>query len=320
MQAIFAHLAAHNVTVDMIVQDVGHDQHTDISFTVPDSDLQSTLEAVHEAVAILGPVKVTSESGVAKVSVVGLGMAHQSGVANRMFQALARERINIQMITTSEIKISALIAGADSTRALRALHQAFELHHTPADAAAYPDGSFPARPKRNVDEIIRRLGSIDLEELFLDGIDLDTSQGRITLIGIPDVPGVAAAIFDEVARDNIFVDMIVQSYSGLGNASLSFTVPSTDVQKSLLAVKRASDHYAFQGVEHQKQVAKLSVSGIGLRSHTGVAVRMFQALGEAGVNLDLINTSEVRVNTLVAVERGREGLAVLERAFADVLR
>jgi aspartate kinase len=320
MHELCSRLAQRNVTIDMIVQDVGHDQHTDISFTVPDSDLRVALAAVDEAVVVLGPVQVTSDAGLAKVSIVGQGMFRQAGVANRMFRALADEQINIQLITTSEIKISALVAGEDALRALRAVHNAFDLHRPPADAVERVAGTIPRRIHRNVEDVVRRLGSIDMEELFLDGIELDATQGRVTLTGIPDIPGMAAAIFDEVARDQILVDMIVQSYSGLGSASLSFTAPSSTIETCVRAARRVTHRYPVRSIESQTHVAKLSVSGIGLRSHTGVATRMFKALGEAGINLDLINTSEVRVNAIVAAEKGREGHAALERAFADVLR
>ena len=204
-------------------------------------------------------------------------------------------------------------------RALRAVHRAFELDQPPPPAVKVPDGS-TERSARDVADVARRLGGVDMEDLFLDGIRLDMSQGRITVNGIPDRPGVAAAIFDEVAREKVVVDMIVQSYSGLGRASLSFTVPSVDLDRCVNCVKRLASEHQLGPVEHQIAVAKLSVSGLGLRSHTGVAVRMFQALGEAGINLDLINTSEVRVNTLVEARRGEQGLRVLEDAFQDVLR
>ncbi|HEY6563512.1 MAG TPA: aspartate kinase, partial [Pirellulaceae bacterium] len=122
---IFSRIARHQITVDMIVQDVSHEGLANVSFTVPRSELTAALEAVDEAIAALGPIHISCDSQVAKVSVVGLQIARQPGVAQRMFRALADEGINIQMITTSDIKISALVGGEDALPALRAVHRAF---------------------------------------------------------------------------------------------------------------------------------------------------------------------------------------------------
>ena len=109
----------------MIVQNVSEAGHADISFTVPRDEMQITLEAVQEAIDSLGAGRITHDDNVSKVSVVGLGMAHQTGVAEKMFAALAAEKINIQMISTSEIKISVVIDLAKGEDAARAIHAAF---------------------------------------------------------------------------------------------------------------------------------------------------------------------------------------------------
>ena len=118
----------------MIVQNVGQGGKANISFTVPATELDMTLDAVREATAELPVDDISSDDQVSKVSVVGLGMAQQTGVANRMFRALANSDINILMITTSEIKISALVSREQSLAALRAVHQAFSLQDRPAGA------------------------------------------------------------------------------------------------------------------------------------------------------------------------------------------
>ena len=159
-----------------------------------------------------------------------------------------------------------------------------------------------------------------MEEMFLDGIELDQAQGRVTVAGIPDVPGVAATIFDQLTLERIFVDMIVQSYPLGGMANLSFTVPSGKVPESVAAVQRVGTSCEFRKISSEKSVAKLSVSGIGLRSHTGVAIRLFQALAEAKINVNMVSTSEVRINVVVDAANGPRGRACLEAAFADVLR
>ncbi|MDH7499006.1 MAG: aspartate kinase [candidate division NC10 bacterium] len=124
---IFGRVAEANIVVDMIIQNISQDGHTDISFTVPKPDLKKTLEIVHEVAKELGVDTVLSDEKIAKVSIVGVGMRSHSGVASAMFSALGKEGINIQMISTSEIKISCVIDSKYTELAVRALHDAFRL-------------------------------------------------------------------------------------------------------------------------------------------------------------------------------------------------
>jgi aspartate kinase len=160
-----------------------------------------------------------------------------------------------------------------------------------------------------------------MEDLTIDGIDLDSTQARVTIAGVPDQPGIAAKVFEDVAAAGVFVDMIVQSHPSLGgSATLSFTVPQNQLTRSVEAAKRIAQNLGCRDVSSSPIIAKLSVSGVGLRTHTGVAIRMFKALAEAGINLEMINTSEVRVNVVVEGAAGEKGLKQLQAAFADVMR
>jgi aspartate kinase len=314
---IFARIAARNVSVDMIVQNVGAAGKADISFTVTKNELRATLEATQEALQTLGAGAVNHNDNVAKVSVVGLGMARQTGVAQRMFRALADAAVNIQMITTSEIKISVLVERAVATQALRTVHEAFRLEQPPP-AAAVAAGPVAAGAV-NAADVVERLQGVDMEDLFIDDISMDDTQARVTITGAPDKPGIAAKVFEEVAAAGIFVDMIVQSHTGHGQASLTFTVPQDRLADAIGVAERVARGFACHGVTHSPHVAKLAVSGVGLRSHTGVAIRMFKALAEAGINIDLINTSEVRVNIVVDGAAGKRAFERLNAAFADVM-
>ncbi|MFM8252830.1 MAG: aspartate kinase [Planctomycetota bacterium] len=316
---IFSRIAAANISVDMLVQNIGESGKADISFTVPRNELRQTLEAAEQALKELGAGQVTHDLNVAKVSVVGVGMARQTGVAERMFRALADANINIHMITTSEIKISVLVDREQAATALRIVHQAFRLDATPSQLNPCDTAGGAAR---GVDaaEVIAGLQGLDMEELFISDIELDESQARVTIAGAPDKPGIAAKVFEEIAAGGIFVDMIVLSHAGHNGAGLSFTVPQARLQEALQIAQRVATSFACQGVTSCPAVAKLSVSGVGLRSHTGVAIRMFRALSEAGINLDMISTSEVRVNVVVDGKSGVTGRQRLEAAFADVRR
>jgi aspartate kinase len=160
-----------------------------------------------------------------------------------------------------------------------------------------------------------------MEELTIDDISLDQSQARITICGVPDSPGVAATVFREVAAAGILVDMIVQSCDRPGGrADLTFTAPHERLEESLQVARRLAERFACREVTSSPRVAKLSVSGVGLRSHTGVATRMFRSLAEVGVNVEMINTSEVRVNVVVDGAAGEKSLEALKSAFANVMR
>jgi len=293
--AIFSKIAEQVISVDMIVQNIGAEGIADISFTVDHDDLPVTLKAVSTAAEQLGAEGVVHDDDVAKVSIVGLGMAKQTGVATRMFRALADAEINIAMISTSEIKVSVLVARGQGVAALRTVHQAFELDKPPGNGAPAP----LVKPTRSNDAvaIISRLQK--MEELAIDDIALDESQARLTVSQVADRPGLAAAIFDAVAEAGIFVDMIVQSFGRQGKANLSFTVPQTQYEKSLQLLKPLAAKLKCGPVTSSPRVAKLAVSGIGMRSHGGVAIRVFESLARSGINVDMINTSEVRVNVVV---------------------
>ncbi|MBI2824267.1 MAG: aspartate kinase [Planctomycetia bacterium] len=321
--ALFSKIAAQNISVDMIVQNVGAEARADISFTVPRDELVATMQAVEAAAAELGAEDFSRDENVSKISVVGLGMATQTGVAQKMFRALSEAGVNIQMITTSEIKISVLVGRDQATAALRAVHRAFELEKEPGSAG----GAVTAEPARaaNANDIVARLrGNMvarlqGMEDLTIDDIALDETQARVTITGVPDVPGLAAEVFERIAAGNIFVDMIVQSLGRAGHANLSFTVPQAHLDRALAVSRETSARLGCGPVTSAPKVAKLSVSGIGMRSHTDVAIRMFRALAAEGINVAMINTSEVRVNVVVDGAAGPKGLECLTKAFADAL-
>ncbi len=313
--AIFSKLASVNVAVDMIVQNPGADGSADISFTVLEDDLPKALAAVKKAADELGAEDVLHDASVSKVSIVGLGMATQTGVADRMFRALADERINIEAITTSEIKVSVLVKREQALAALRAVHSEFELDRPPRDRVAYGDRQAATRRADAVD-IVARLQR--MEDLTIESVSLDESQAQMTLFDVPDRPGISARIFEAIAAENILVDMIVQSIGRDGLADISFTVPRSELEHARQVLKSLSAELGGE-VRVETAVAILTVKGIGIRSHTGVGLRMFKALAEAGINVEMVSTSEIRVNVVVEADKGEAGLAALKAAFADVL-
>ena len=313
---LFSKIAAKKIGMDMIVQNVAAEGHTDISFTVLKEELPATLKSVEEGVEEVGAAGFDYEDEVSKISVVGLGMKDQSGVAEKMFRVLAEKGINILMITTSEIKISVLVERHDALEALRAVHAEFGLDREPPGAAeSREQPAHPVAPANTVDLVARLQG---LEDLIIEHISLDDSQARVTLVEVPDTPGLAAQVFAEIADAGILVDMIVQSMGRAGHANLSFTVPRADLERSLKLATELSEGFGSPPPTNSPQVAKLSVTGTGMRSHTSVATRMLKSLADAQINVDMISTSEVRLNVVVDGPHGQKGLEELNREFADV--
>lgn len=321
--AVFSKLAAVNVAVDMIVQNAGADGSADISFTVLEDDLQKALAASNKAAAELGAQGVQHDASLSKVSIVGLGMATQTGVADRMFRALADEGINLEAITTSEIKVSALVKREQALAALRAVHSEFELDRAPDERVKFGDSPKIVRANGNASagradavDIVSRLQR--MEDLAIESVSLDETQAQMTLFDVPDRPGISARIFEAVASENILVDMIVQSIGRDELADISFTVPRTSVADARRVLTNLSKELGGE-VKDEPAVAILTVKGIGIRSHTGVGLRMFKALAEAKINVEMVSTSEIRVNVVIDANKGADGLAALRNAFADVL-
>jgi aspartate kinase len=167
-------------------------------------------------------------------------------------------------------------------------------------------------------EIVEHLRSTNLEQLTLLDISLLTDQARVTLSGVPDTPGLAEKVFKEVAGAGVFVDMIIQSCDGYqGETSISFTIPKDQLDSCMAVLSKNGNQ--FRKIGSSSNISKLSVSGIGLRSHTSVAIAMFKALADENINVLMINTSELRVNVVIEGKDGERGLKALQKTFEGSL-
>jgi aspartate kinase len=153
-----------------------------------------------------------------------------------------------------------------------------------------------------------------LEKAIISGVTHDTSEAKVTIVGVPDRPGVAARVFRPLADAGVNIDMIVQNVSEHGHATISFTMPKTDIAVAEPILRSTADELGAKGVETDPDIAKVSLIGAGMKSHPGVAADMFDALAENGINLEIISTSSIRVSCVVrAAEVERAVLAVHER-------
>jgi aspartate kinase len=157
-----------------------------------------------------------------------------------------------------------------------------------------------------------------LERAIISGIAHDTSEAKATVLGVPDRPGVAARIFRPLADAGIHVDMIVQNVSAEGQTDISFTLPADDLPQAEPVLGAAAREVAATGVTVDRGIAKVSLVGAGMKSHPGVAADMFEALAEAGVNIEIISTSSIRISCVVrAADLDRAVRAVHDRFGLD---
>ncbi len=154
-----------------------------------------------------------------------------------------------------------------------------------------------------------------MENVLVSGIAHDKNEAKIAISGVPDVPGVAARIFGALSERNIEVDLIVQTASREGRTDLTFTVGKTDLAKTKEIVTRVAQEIGAGGVETDGDVAKVSIVGVGMRNHSGVAAKMFQVLATEGINIHLISTSEIKVSCIVHSKYMELAVRALHTAF-----
>jgi aspartate kinase len=156
-----------------------------------------------------------------------------------------------------------------------------------------------------------------MEQAIISGVAHDRSEGKITVVGVPDKVGAAASIFGIVAEAGVNIDMIVQNVSAIatGRTDISFTLPGTDGEKTLETLRAAQEKIGFQDLLYDDRIGKVSLIGAGMRSHPGVSAKFFGALAEAGVNIQMITTSEIRISVVVSQSDVDVAVNSTHRAF-----
>jgi aspartate kinase len=309
---IFGAMAREGIDVDLIIQSVHEGNTNDIAFTVGQPMLKRA-NAVAEAIApqissTESPVRrdrqaeVLIEDQIAKISLTGAGMIGRPAIAAEMFGVLAAAQINIQMISTSEIKVSCVIAASECDRAIAVLCQHFSVQVAP-------------------------IQSPNLTAIPVRGVALDLKQAEIAIRQVPDKPGMAAKIFRLLAERNISVDMIIQSQrthttNGITTRDIAFTVAQSEIGKgprdaseAQKILEAARSEMGYGEVILKESIAKVSIVGSGMIGQPGVASKMFKALADAGINLQMITTSEIRVSCVVDREQGTAALKTVHEAF-----
>jgi aspartate kinase len=156
----------------------------------------------------------------------------------------------------------------------------------------------------------------DMEQAIISGIAFQRDEAKITLMGVEDRPGIAAAILGTVAAANVDVDMIVQNIGSSGSTDFSFTVNRNEYAKAMDALQAANGTaFKAQGISGDSRIAKVSVVGIGMKSHVGIASRMFKALADENINIQMISTSEIKISVVIDEKYMELAVRVLHRAF-----
>lgn len=160
-------------------------------------------------------------------------------------------------------------------------------------------------------------GEPTMEQPIIAGVATDLAEAKITVVGVPDVPGKAAEIFTIVAKTNANVDMIVQNVSqaATGLTDISFTVPTADGERAMTALSNEQETVGFASLRYDDQIGKLALVGAGMRTNTGVSAKLFDALHKAGVNIEMISTSEIRISVVTRADMINDALLAVHTAF-----
>ena len=154
-----------------------------------------------------------------------------------------------------------------------------------------------------------------MEDVMIRGAAVEKNEAKITIRGVPDRPGIAAKILESVAGRDLNIDMIIQNTSAEGLTDVTLTVAQSDLKEAIEIFEKLKDEIGAKGVESDEHIAKLSVVGVGMRTHSGVAAKMFQTLAEAGINIQMISTSEIKISCVIDQESADEALRAVHKAF-----
>lgn len=154
-----------------------------------------------------------------------------------------------------------------------------------------------------------------MEDVLIRGVSLSKGEAKLTLSGVPNKPGIAALVFRTLAERGVNVDMIIQNIGRSTDTDISFTVPQADASDAMDALRRIAKKVGIKGLSQDADIAKVSVVGIGMRSHAGVAAAMFEVLGRHGINIEMISTSEIKISCVVKRRDAEKAVKLLHKEF-----
>ena len=292
---LFESLSAGGVNVDLIIQSTHEGNSNDITFTVAEADLEKARSICETLIQSLGG-ELVAQPGMSKLSISGAGIMGRPGIAAGLFQTLSRAGINLRLIATSEVKVSCVVAAEAGSKALVATQEAFELEA----------GQINLNPPASGDG-----------EPEVRGVALDRDQAQVSVRRVPDIPGTAGALCNALADAGISLDTIVQSERQHedGSRDISFTLKREDRAAADRALSALLALWPGALLEDGPAIARVSAVGAGMPATAGTAGRMFRYLADAGVNIEMIATSEIRTSCVVAEADGIAALQAVHAGF-----
>ena len=292
---LFETLSSAGINVDLIIQSTHEGTSNDITFTVAEADLDAARRVSQTVLDSLGG-ELAAEGGMTKLSISGAGIMGRPGIAAGLFHCLSQQGINLRLIATSEVKVSCVIDADAGSKALQAVQNAFDV--ADAQVQLNPDLSSSDEPE-------------------VRGVALDRDQAQLSVRHVPDRPGTAAALCSALAERGISLDAIVQSERQHrdGTRDISFILRKEDRSRADVALAPLLAQWPGAALEDGEAIARVSAVGAGMPATPGTAGRMFRALADAGINIALIATSEIRTSCVVSEQDGVAALQAVHAGF-----
>ncbi len=292
---LFETLSKGGVNVDLIIQSTHEGKSNDITFTVCEKDLTKAHRLCEKIIKKLGG-QLSIQNNMTKLSIRGAGIMGRPGIAAKLFENLSRNGINLRVIATSEVKVSCIIEANYGNKALRTVSEAFEL----------TDNQIQTNP------IIE-----ETEEPEVRGVAMDPDQAQLSVCKVPDKPGTAASLCSALADSGISIDSIVQSerLHHDGSRDISFTLKKEDRNSADKALAPLLSQWNGSQLREGAPITRISAVGAGMPTTPGTAARMFRALANANINIEMIATSEIRTSCIVSQNDGLTGLQVVHNCF-----
>ncbi len=292
---LFETLSDGGINVDLIIQATHEGSSNDITFTVAEADLELARGISQKVLDQLGG-DLAAEGGLTKLSISGAGIMGRPGIAANLFNCLCQQGINLRLIATSEVKVSCVIESSAGSKAVQAVRDAFDLEES--QIRINPTNNGRGEPE-------------------VRGVALDRDQVQLSVRHVPDRPGTAASLCSALADNSISLDAIVQSerQHSDGSRDITFILRKDDRARADVALVPLLAQWPGAALEDGEAIARVSAVGAGMPATPGTAGRMFRALADAGINIGLIATSEIRTSCVVAEEAGVEALQVVHAGF-----
>ena len=292
---LFETLSEAGINVDLIIQATHEGSSNDLTFTVAEADLEASPGCEPEGSGSPG-WRTGNRRGLTKLSISRAGIMGRPGIAASLFNCLCQQGINLRLIATSEVKVSCVIHSSFGSKAVQAVQEAFALEES--QIRINPADNSSGEPE-------------------VRGVALDHDQVQLSVRHVPDRPGTAAALCSALADNSISLDAIVQSerQHSDGSRDITFILRKDDRVLADVALAPLLAQWPGTTLEDGEAIARVSAVGAGMPATPGTAGRMFRALADAGINIGLIATSEIRTSCVVAEEAGILALGAVHTGF-----